>query len=422
MEVRVSRPEAMEPGVTLFGMFRWPDGGRPDQDFGLLIAVDAAGDVVWYHRTDEAALLAIRLQNGNILYNTSPAGVRGALVEIDMLGDVQHRWRSRGVAVAGQEDAILVDVDSIHHDVLELPSGDFAVFSSEVRTFENYPTSAEDPDAPRVTQDVVGDIVVEFARDGTIVNQWHLFDLMDPYRIGYDSLGKSFWRITYRALTGEVPDVVDWEHANALSYDREGDACLVALRHQDAVVKLNRSTGQIEWILGPHSGWTPPWSERLLEPRGDLQWGYHSHGMELTPHGTLLMYDNGNNRASAFEARTADTEAFSRAVEFAVDADKMEVRQVWSYQGADDERFYSSFLSDADWLPTTGNVLITDGARVTEPENDTDDVPDHQWARILEVTHTSPAETVFELVINDDPPTGWRIYRAGRLQSLYPEP
>ena len=213
LEVKVSRAEAMEPGVTLFGMFRWPDGSRPDQDFGLLIAVDAAGDVVWYHRTDEAALLAIRLQNGNILYNTSPAGVRGALVEIDMLGNVQHRWRSRGVAVAGQEDAILVDVDSIHHDVLELPSGDFAVFSSEVRTFENYPTSTEDPDAPRATQDVVGDIVVEFARDGTIVNQWHLFDLMDPYRIGYDSLGKSFWRITYLALTGEVPDVVDWEHA-----------------------------------------------------------------------------------------------------------------------------------------------------------------------------------------------------------------
>ena len=49
------------------------------------VAVDAAGDVVWYHRTDEAALLAIRLQNGNLLYNTSPGGARGALVEIDLL-------------------------------------------------------------------------------------------------------------------------------------------------------------------------------------------------------------------------------------------------------------------------------------------------------------------------------------------------
>ena len=151
LDVRVSKPAAMEPGVTLFGMFRWPDGGRPDQPFGLLIAVDAAGDVVWYHRTDEAALLAIRLQNGNLLYNTSPGGARGALVEIDLLGNVKHTWRSRAVSAEGLEDAILVDVDSIHHDVLELPSGNFAVFSSEIRTFENYPTSAEDPDASRAT-------------------------------------------------------------------------------------------------------------------------------------------------------------------------------------------------------------------------------------------------------------------------------
>ena len=68
------------------------------------------------------------------------------------------------------------------------------------------------------------------------------------------------------------------------------------------------------------------------------------------------------------------------------------------------------------------NVLITDGARVTQLESDTKDPPDHQWARIPEVTHTSPAETVFELVIDADPPTGWRVYRAGRLPSLYPEP
>ena len=136
------------------------------------------------------------------------------------------------------------------------------------------------------------------------------------------------------------------------------------------------------------------------------------------------MYDNGNDRASAFEARLPGSDAFSRAVEFEVDAEAREVRQVWSYQGSEGEPFYSSFLSDADWLPVTGNVLITDGARVTELEGDqgdNDDLPDHQWARILEVTHTAPAETVFELVIDDDPPSGWRVYRAGRLPSLYHE-
>lgn len=35
--------------------------------------------------------------------------------------------------------------------MLDPPSGDLAVFGSEVRTFENYSTSDEDPGASRVT-------------------------------------------------------------------------------------------------------------------------------------------------------------------------------------------------------------------------------------------------------------------------------
>ena len=45
LDVRISKPDQMEPGVTVFGLFRWPDGATPDRDFGLLVALDAAGDV-----------------------------------------------------------------------------------------------------------------------------------------------------------------------------------------------------------------------------------------------------------------------------------------------------------------------------------------------------------------------------------------
>jgi len=43
-----------------------------------------------------------------------------------------------------------------------------------------------------------------------------------------------------------------------------------------------------------------------------------------------------------------------------------------------------------------------------------------RWARIVEVTHTQPAEKVFELVFADEPPAGVAIYRAKHLASLYP--
>lgn len=99
----------------------------------------------------------------------------------------------------------------------------------------------------------------------------------------------------------------------------------------------------------------------------------------------------------------------------------MEVAQVWVYGGLGDERFYSAFICDADWLPNTGNVLITDGGRVSVSEgNISGDLDEHHWERIVEVTHTTPPEKIFELVIDDVPPIGWAVYRSERLPRLYP--
>lgn len=41
------------------------------------------------------------------------------------------------------------------------------------------------------------------------------------------------------------------------------------------------------------------------------------------------------------------------------------------------------------------------------------------WVTIMEVTHTSPPEKVWEIVI-DDKAGGWASYRSERMPSLYP--
>ena len=411
LAVTVSRPERMEPGTRLLNVYRWGEEGN-DQGFGLLVAVDASGEVVWYYRADHSIMQAVPLANGNLAYMGSLDGIWGILVEIDLLGNEVRRWHSRALADAAPAGSILVDVDSLHHDMIELPSGNLATLSSEVRTFDGYPTSDDDPDAPSETRDVVGDVIVEFAPDGTVVQEWPLLDLLDPYRIGYDSLGTGFWGDTYRALGHPEGEAADWAHANALAYDAADDAFVVSVRHQDALVKVDRS-GTVQWILGAHAAWDEPWRSRLLEPQGDLEWPYHSHGVEVTPDGTILLFDNGNNRALPFDARMRAEDSYSRAVEYDVDLAPMTVRQVWAYPGSAAERFYSSFLSDADWLPETGNILITDGARTRTVEAAGDEPTVQRWARILEVTRDEAAEVVFELVIDDEAPTGWHVYRAG---------
>jgi hypothetical protein len=104
-----------------------------------------------------------------------------------------------------------------------------------------------------------------------------------------------------------------------------------------------------------------------------------------------------------------------------VDEEAMTVREVWSYGGRPGEQFFSSFISDADWLPHTGNVLITDGGRIRdESGDDATEFEGHRWARLVEVTHSMPAEVVFELIV-DDEAGQWHVYRADRINDLHVE-
>jgi arylsulfate sulfotransferase len=125
-----------------------------------------------------------------------------------------------------------------------------------------------------------------------------------------------------------------------------------------------------------------------------------------------MLFDNGNQRRRPFEERP--DENYSRAVEYAIDDERMTVSEIWSYGGHGDEVFFSAALGDVDWLPKTGNVLLTDGFRFTSS------LPRVRFARIVEVTHTNPALKVFELIIgNAGPQSGWHVYRSERLASLY---
>jgi arylsulfate sulfotransferase len=190
---------------------------------------------------------------------------------------------------------------------------------------------------------------------------------------------------------------------------------VVSLRHQDAVIKLDRTTGRLIWILGDPAGWRPPWSRALLQPEGNITWPYHQHAPEWTPQHTLLMFDNGNFRHRPFDGKPDNS--YSRAVEFAIDEVRHTVKEVWSYDSDYGVPFFSGALGDADFLPETGNVLITDGFRVTPGQ------PADRWGRIIEVTHTKTPQRVFELIVRDrfQPPlNGWRIYRSERLPTLYP--
>lgn len=140
-----------------------------------------------------------------------------------------------------------------------------------------------------------------------------------------------------------------------------------------------------------------------------------------TPQGAVLLFDNGTTRAVPFDPPMPASESFSRAAEYRIDETNMAVEEVWSYGGPPEERYYGWRVGDADWMPGTGNVLIDFGGMSRDGEGNTAEGPaNHHWVRVVEVTHTRPAEKVFELFIDDARPNGWINFQTERLPSLYP--
>ncbi len=401
--VRSADPDAMDPGWTLLNISRSPGTAQSDKNFGcLLAAVDAEGRVGWYFRDSGDCYDFALLPDGRLMIQFIYR-----LIVTDLLGETQQAWHPEN-HVPLEDGSIPVAVDVFHHAVTLLPWGNWLALDNDRRMIENWPTSETDPSAPPQTTVVTGDEIVEFTPTGEVVKRWNLFDLLDPYRIGYTSI-RMFKQ---------------WTHANAVYYDESDDTIVVSLRNQSVVVKIGYDDGNLHWLLGPHDYWKEPWSAFLLTPVGTpFQWNYYQHAPKRLPDGTILMFDNGAYRAFPYDPMFPAEENGSRAVIFAIDEDAMTVSQMWDWNG-DGEKIYAPYLSDADLLPATGNVLIVFGGITTdEAGTPTDDL----WnckvsARVIEVTRgETPERKVFDLEVADPAPdmNGWRIYRGARHASLY---
>ena len=415
ISVPVRRPGAMEPGVTLLHYFRWQTPFEEDDHWGIAAAVDAEGEVLWYYKAEHPIDELERLPNGNFFY---AGGQDGRMYEIDMLGNIKRRWHTSGVVVGDlHEDSIPVATDTFHHEVIALPSGNFLALGLEVRELENYPQ--EYPPSTRTATDLVSsDELVEFTPAGEIVRKVKVLDVLDPYRLGYGSLGRNFYEDIYEDRYDPMP--VDHTHSNAIDYVPADDSVVVSSNFQAVIYKVDMATGELEWLLGDPAQWREPWSQKLLKPKGDVGWPYHQHGLELTPRGTYLLFDNGGERSIPPDPGMPPEEAYSRAVEYRVDEAAGTVEEVWSY-GPEQEKFISPFISDADHLPETGNILVTDGGKFADQDgNEMGTFGGRQWARVFEVTYGDDSEKVWELVTND-PAKPYSIYRAQRIRSLYPE-
>ena len=371
-ETLVSEPDRMQPGVTVYStMVLWFPLTFVK---GLILAVDAAGEVIWYHRDAENPIEAFnRMADGSLLYL---AGFAGA-IKADMMGTVLQQW----------DPAKEWDLLGFHHDAIELPDGNIAAIGVEMRDIDY-----EDVDGGgTVTYHVMGDTINEFTPAGELLHTWSTFDLVDPQFFKED-FHDPFWDQFIDAEGGTK----DWLHANSLVYDPSDDSFIVSLRHVDWLIKVDRQTGALIWTMGEGGD---------FEKTGG-EWFYHQHSISLIEPGRIMLFDNGNRRpGEEWE------EHWSRALEFTYDEAAMTWTQVWEWDG--DEPFFSQQESSSVRLANS-NVLVTDGARCKEEHGALMDPANFKWSRILEVTEAG--EVIFEMEQKNfsGDALGYTMYRAQR--------
>jgi len=382
-----SQPDKMEPGYTLFRLQNYDDGAA------YLTIVDNIGEVVWYSAL-RSTLDVRQLPNGNLFL---PLTV--AFAEVNMLGQTVNRW--------GVPNGINIDF----HDGVPTSRNSILYLSDNYQLVSNFPSNATHPNAPLLTTFVLCNHVIEMSStNNALLNDWSLIDMLQPTRINY--------------LTFSLGDI-DTEHANAVIEDPSDDSLIVSMRHQDAVIKFSRS-GQLKWILGPHENWYAQFRPYLLTPVGTpFEWSYGQHAPILTPQGTLLLFDDGNFRASPFAPGVPDADNYSRAVEYSINEQTMEVTQVWDYGRTNADRLYTDRAGNADWLPQQGNVLITFANTLYENGAYPSPIaPGATMLRIKEVTHDADPQVVFDLAFFDYGNTatnflGYYAYRSHRIPDLY---
>jgi arylsulfate sulfotransferase len=409
LQINVDDPAHMEPGLTLLparysGSSSLPGGGA------FVILLDDEGEVVWYYGTRQQLRDVSRMRSGNFLCLNSFQDA----FEIDPLGHIVQRWWAANLGTGGAfPGSTLVPLDTFHHEFSESPLGDAADFiglSSSHRQYPNYPTSVTNLSQTQPVGDVAGSVIFEIRRDGTVVRQLDLLDVLDPYRLCYNSLSPVF---------GDLygVDLADWGHANSVMVDTSDDTWVVSIRHQEAVVKIRRSDNSIVWIHGTPERWTAPWSNYLLQPAaGTFEWHFHQHAAEIDVNGVMTMFDNGNNRVVPPTAPPPTTQWYSRAVAYKIDPVTHVTQQRWEWTGGG-VPFLSGSLGSAFELPRTRNVLMTAG-NIVAPGN-------KSFAKIQEVSTTFPSAVRFEVVVNDPAlpganPYNWVVYRTRRITSVYP--
>ncbi len=250
------------------------------------------------------------------------------LFKMEPNGDLSYNLKGSGQRII--LDTSFTPIDTLQcgngyntngHDCLLLPNGHAVLFANDPEPVDMSQVVPDgNPDAI-----VTGVVVQELDASKNVVFQWRSWDYL-PITASYFDLA---------SLN------VDLIHANALAIDNDGNI-LVSMRHLSSIVKINRQTGNIMWVLGGKLN-----DFTFINEHAENAPTYFSyqHDVSVLPNGDITLFDNGNQHSPNY----------SRGVEYKLDEQNKTATLVWEYRHTPD--IYAFAMGSVERLPN-GNTII----------------------------------------------------------------
>ena len=202
------------------------------------------------------------------------------------------------------------------------------------------------------TETMVGDGVLEIDSDGNELWRWNIFEHQDA--IPQTEMDPANCLIYYWG-----PQYPDWTHGNSVVPGPGEDEITISFRNVMRVIKVDKTTGDIVWQMGPDLDF-----EWIGDDPVEEHWFRVSHDVQWLSPTRMLIFDNGACRYQPL----CVLGPWSRALELEVDEDNMTVEKVWEY------RFSFALAQGNVDRNENGNTLIgTGGGKTTievTPEGD----------------------------------------------------
>jgi hypothetical protein len=293
---------------------------------------DRSGVPVWWMERRTKPHDAMLLPDGNLAWSTFTNGEYAShsvpFEEHRLDGKLVRRIAAVGVPTDG-------------HEMQVLPNGHYLVMSYTPRPGVDLSAYGG---PGRAT--VIDNEIQEVTRSGRRVWRWNSKDHIAL------SESQPFMKyiVSGPVRTANGRKAYDIVHLNSIEPD--GDSLIISTRQTDAVYKIRRATGDVEWKLG---GTTIPQSLAVVGDADPSMVMSGQHDARLLPDGTLTVHDN----------RTLLAHSKPRALRFAIDesAGTATVLEALS----DPEAQYSTCCGSArklpggDWVASWGS-----GGLVTE--------------------------------------------------------